>query len=116
MISEVDIQDMRELNDYQEAAWNTTLDSARNSSYLINGLAGEAGEVCSLFAKAIRDGVPDNMVFKDSLKKELGDVLWFVSGIAKAYNLTLQQVAESNIEKLNSRKARGTLKGSGNER
>jgi NTP pyrophosphatase (non-canonical NTP hydrolase) len=116
MISEVDIQDMRELNDYQEAAWETTLDSARNSSYLFNGLAGEAGEVCSLFAKAIRDGVPSSEVFADNLKKELGDVLWFVSGLAKTYGFTLQQVAEANIEKLNSRKARGTLKGSGNER
>lgn len=116
MISEVDIKDMKDLNGYQEAAWGTAMESARNSSYLYNGLAGEAGEVCSLYAKAIRDGISDPSKFTADLKKELGDVLWFVSGLAKMSGLTLQEIAEANIEKLYSRKQRGTIGGNGNDR
>jgi NTP pyrophosphatase (non-canonical NTP hydrolase) len=113
MISEVDLKDFDE---YQNEAWGTALVTARNASYLFNGLSGEVGEVCSLYAKVVRDGVSDHQRYLDQLKKELGDVLWFVAGLSKLYGFTLKEVAEANIEKLKSRQQRNTLKGSGNDR
>jgi len=50
------------------------------------------------------------------LTKELGDVLWMVSGIATYYGLSLQEIAEQNIVKLKSRQQRGVIGGSGDER
>jgi NTP pyrophosphatase (non-canonical NTP hydrolase) len=57
-----------------------------------------------------------NLVNRDSLKKELGDVLWFVAVLSEHYNIDLQDVAIGNINKLRSRQQRGTLQGSGDDR
>ena len=48
--------------------------------------------------------------------KELGDVLWFVAIMADELGVSLEQVAQQNIDKLYSRQRRGALKGSGDER
>ena len=112
MISEVDIKDME---DYQGKAWDFALPTAKCPPYLFSNLAAEAGEVLSLYAKAVRDGgSPEEFYFK--LEKELGDVLWMMSGIATYYGMSLQDIAEQNIAKLTERKAKGTLKGSGDTR
>ncbi len=101
------------LNDYQADAMSVRLESA-DDSYAILGLAGEVGEVYSLAAKAVRDGKPFD--FELNMKKELGDVLWFVAAIASNNGYTLQEIAQSNINKLFSRRDRGTLQGSGDNR
>lgn len=49
----------------------------------------------------------------DAIKKELGDVLWYVTAVAVDYGLTLQQVAEANIAKLRARYPDGFVKGGG---
>lgn len=102
------------LREYQEMAARLALPSALNDQYLSLGLVGEAGEVASLFAKAVRDS--GKLVDRDNLKKELGDVLWFVAVLAQHYNMDMQDVAVANINKLRSRQARGTLQGSGDDR
>lgn len=81
--------------------------------YVALGLNGEAGEVAELVKKAFRDG---HAVDRHSLAKELGDVLWYVNAMARDYGLTLEDIAILNIAKLASRKARGVLGGSGNDR
>ena len=101
------------LNDYQAEAQSVRLPSA-NSDYALLGLCGEVGEIYSLFAKAVRDG--RKFDHDQNVKKELGDVLWFVSAIAADHGLTLEDVARSNILKLVDRKDRGTLQGSGDNR
>lgn len=112
MISEVDIKDFE---DYQDKAWEFAQSSAKNPSYLFGNLGGEVGEVLSVWAKSIRDGCyPD--VYYEQLSKELGDVLWMVSGIATYYNISLADIAEANIAKLKARKERGTIQGSGDTR
>lgn len=112
MISEIDIKDME---DYQSQTYGFMLPSAKNTQYLFSGLAGEVGEVCSLYAKAVRDGSePEEFYFK--LEKELGDVLFFVAQIGSYYGMSLQDIAEQNIAKLTARKAKGTLQGSGDAR
>ncbi|MCA9430302.1 MAG: nucleotide pyrophosphohydrolase, partial [Candidatus Omnitrophica bacterium] len=52
----------------------------------------------------------------EAIIKELGDVLWYVANLAKAYDLPLSEVAESNIDKLQSRADRGKIQGEGDNR
>lgn len=102
------------LNEYQMLAMRFRLKSA-NTDYAFMNLAGEAGEVLSLRAKAIRD-TADYSEFKDSLTKELGDVLWHIAAIASDFNLDLKEVATTNLNKLESRKARNVIQGHGDNR
>jgi len=80
-------------------------------------LAEEAGEVAGKYAKAVRDcnGNIDSER-RDAIKKELGDVMWFVAELSTQLGLTLEEVMAANIEKLTSRKARGVISGSGDNR
>lgn len=87
---------------------------SRWPNYLIPGLAGEVGELCSLFAKEERDGfTPEN---HKKMRKELGDILWFMAQICSRLGLRLEEVAIENERKLKSRMERGTLQGSGDNR
>jgi NTP pyrophosphatase (non-canonical NTP hydrolase) len=108
------------LNDYQKDARATCLESARNLPYLITGLAAEAGEVAGKYAKYLRDDDSNDITayfhLEQQLVKELGDVLWFVAVAADKMGVTLEQVAQQNIDKLYSRQQRGVLKGNGDER
>ena len=100
-------------NDYQADAMSVRLESASNA-YALLGLAGEVGEIYSLAAKAVRDGTKDD--HQQNMKKELGDVLWFLAAIAADNGFTLEEVARSNINKLFDRRDRGVLSGSGDSR
>ena len=102
-------------NEFQDLAMSTRLESA-NLLYVLMGLVGEVGEVYSLLAKGIRDGVEDEEAFKDKVKKELGDVLWFVAAICEDMDYTMDECAEAVVKKLKDRKERGVLGGSGDER
>jgi NTP pyrophosphatase (non-canonical NTP hydrolase) len=100
-------------NEYQSEASNVRLPSA-GPMYALFGLSGEVGELHSLIAKAIRDG--RTYSYDQNIKKELGDVLWFIAAIAADHGFTLEEVAQANINKLKDRKDRGTLQGSGDNR
>ena len=88
-----------------------------NYIYPTLGLVGEAGEVAEKIKKVIRDkkGIFDEES-KKGLKKELGDVLWYVSNLCTEFNFKLEDVAIQNLEKLKLRAARGKIKGSGDDR
>lgn len=81
------------------------------------GLTGEAGETADKIKKILRD---KNGVVSDEDRqltaKELGDVLWYVAGIARYLGVPLSEVAKGNIEKLESRYQRNKLHGEGDER
>jgi NTP pyrophosphatase (non-canonical NTP hydrolase) len=100
-------------DEYQEEAKKTAIypDQYR-VVYPALGLAGEAGEVAEKVKKHIRDGVLN----VEELKKELGDVLWYLAAIASDLDLTLDDVAEANLQKLRSRHARGVISGNGDNR
>lgn len=101
------------MNDYQNKAMGTLLESANNAPYMLLNLSSEVGELHSLFAKNQRDGgdLDWNLV-----KKELGDVLWQVAGCAHVFGYKLEDIAQQNLDKLAARKIKNTLKGSGDER
>lgn len=81
------------------------------------GLLGEAGEVAEKFKKIIRDkdGVATDAE-KLELAKELGDVLWYINAVGLYLGMPLEDIAQSNLDKLSSRARRGKLKGSGDNR
>lgn len=81
------------------------------------GLVGEAGEVAEKVKKIIRDdGGKVSLAKKEEIKKELGDVLWYLSQLATEFGLSLEEVASGNIEKLYSRLERNKLHGDGDNR
>jgi NTP pyrophosphatase (non-canonical NTP hydrolase) len=86
-------------------------------AYPALGLAGEAGEVAEHAKKAIRDDAGTiSDVRREAMAKELGDVLWYVAQLASELDLDLNEIAETNLEKLLSRQRRGVLSGSGDDR
>ncbi len=112
-------------NEYQRQAKTTELMdrseqlSANDPAMIakILGLVGEAGEVAEKFKKIVRDreGVITDEDKLD-IRKELGDVLWYISALADYLDLPLDEVAEKNLEKLFDRKSRGAQRGSGDDR
>lgn len=85
--------------------------------YPLLGLANESGEVLGKAKKLLRDneGIGSSGVI-DAIGKELGDVLWYLAETCTVFGLDLQQIAEANIAKLQSRQERGILKGDGDNR
>lgn len=110
---------MLTFNEYQKAAFSTAQypDVGHNLYYPTLGLAGEAGEVAEKIKKLMRDhGGQMTPERREALKKELGDVLWYVAALCSEMGLAMGDVAELNIEKLRDRKDRGRLHGDGDNR
>lgn len=106
------------LNEYQQKALETAIYSEEyRIIYPALGMCGEAGEVADKVKKVIRD---DNQNFtpekKEEIAKEIGDVLWYCATLAHDLGFTLDQIAETNYQKLKSRQERGKLHGSGDNR
>ncbi len=100
-------------DEYQKLARSTAIYPVdRAIVYPALGLTGEAGEVAEKVKKWIRDGSLD----KDGIAKELGDVLWYIAALAGDLNINMDEIAARNIQKLSDRAARGTIKGSGDDR
>jgi len=95
--------------EYQKLSRETAIypDLNKNFIYPTLGLAGETGEVVENIKKIIRDKnkLIDKKT-KSELSKELGDVLWYLSQLAAELNISLDEIAIKNIEKLQSRKKR----------
>lgn len=101
------------LNDYQEQAAATAIYKEEHSIlYPAMGLSNEAGEVLGKVKKILRDGTFDRLAIAD----EIGDVLWYAAALCRDLEISLEEVAQRNIDKLNSRKERGVLGGSGDTR
>ena len=76
------------------------------------GLGGELGEVLEKVKKHVRDGNLD----RENLKKELGDVLYYLVRLMRYFGFQPSEVLAANVEKLESRRERGVLRGSGDNR
>lgn len=71
---------------------------------LLCGLTGESGEVADLIKKHFGHG---HELDRDKLKKELGDVLWYLARLSAEFGILLSDVADSNIAKLRARYPNG---------
>jgi len=81
------------------------------------GLTSEAGEVAGKIKKIFRDkGGLIGESEREALKSELGDVLWYLAQVCTELDLSLDDVAQANIEKLFSRLERGRISGDGDNR
>ena len=107
-----------DLDMYQKVALTTAIYPREQAIiYPTLGLTGEAGEVANKVKKIIRDGSN----FKDEklvseIKAEIGDCLWYIAVLASDFGIKLSDIASANLEKLEKRKERGTIHGSGDNR
>ena len=119
-----------ELNKYQEQAMTTCMQSSKNPLYMLFMLGEEHGELQGKFSKAIRKewiSFVDNKILVDwnkvtedefnemldLIKKELGDLLWGIAGLAYVLGWSLDDVGTTNLNKLAARKKAGTIVGNG---
>lgn len=111
--------DTKKYQDYQKESRKTWqfVKTEHQIVYPTLGLVNEAGEVAGKIKKVFRDkdGVFGEKEIED-LKMELGDVLWYFTQICTDLGLSLEEVAEANLDKLFSRKERGVLGGEGDDR
>jgi len=114
IISEVITPDL-----YENLAGQTAIfPEDKALEYLALGMTSEAGEVAGKVKKLIRDG-EDKEGFemkKLAIASEIGDVLWYCAMLADYLDVDLGTIMENNINKLQSRKSRGVLGGSGDKR
>ncbi len=81
------------------------------------GLTNEAGEVAGKIKKVFRDkGGEISPETREALKSELGDVLWYLAQTCTELDLSLDEVAQANLQKLSDRQARGKIQGDGDNR
>lgn len=111
------------LNEYQKQALTTAYTDAEYVDTLMDktiwamGIVGEAGEVIEKWKKIIayKNGdITDED--RQELKKELGDVVWYIAVFAHSLGLTFEEVMQLNVEKLKDRKKRNVIMGAGDNR
>lgn len=107
-------------DEYQKQAQQSVIthkDPLMTRTIWVLGISGEASEIAEKWKKivAYEDGriTPEA---KAELAKEMGDVFWYMAALAESLDLSLQDIAEANIKKVLSRKARGVTKGQGDNR
>lgn len=107
-------------DEYQKQALTTVIsngDEFKDLLHWVLGVNGEAGELAEKVKKIIRDkNGTVSQQDKEELAKELGDVLWYLAVFAHDLGVPFETIAKQNLDKLQSRKARGVLGGSGDNR
>lgn len=117
-----------DLDIYQERAMTTCMESSRNPMYMLLMLGEEVGELQGKFSKNIRKGnieISENRLtnltkneefvieFEDLVKKEIGDIMWGCAGLCSVMGWKLNEIGQMNLDKLQARKAIGTIDGNG---
>ena len=109
-----------QFDDYQKQALTTakfTDDELKDIMHWVLGVTGEAGEIAEKVKKIIRD--KEGVFSEDDkveLAKEIGDVLWYLATLAHQLGASFDDIAAGNLAKLKSRKERGVIGGSGDNR
>lgn len=109
--------------DYQIATRDTAIypeaqeGSFNALAYVTLGLSNEAGEVAGKVKKIWRDNEGEiGHEAQEAIAAELGDVLWYLARVADELGVDFESVAAANLAKLNSRRERGVIGGSGDDR
>ena len=95
------------INEYQQLALRTLNPQLDKKDVLINGvmgLCGESGEAIDIVKKWLAQG---HELDKEKLAKELGDIAWYLAETAAAIDMPLEDIFQSNIEKLQRRYPEG---------
>lgn len=105
------------LNEYQKGALETAVYPKQyRVIYPALGLAGEAGEAADKVKKILRGDSELTEERRKAIALEIGDVLWYCATLAIDLGYDLEDIGKMNYEKLQSRKQRGKIGGSGDER
>jgi NTP pyrophosphatase (non-canonical NTP hydrolase) len=95
------------INEYQKLAMTTLNPALSENEVLLNGvmgLCGESGEAIDLVKKWMMQGHP---LDKAHLRKELGDIAWYLAETATAIGCDLESILQENIDKLKARYPEG---------
>lgn len=119
LVLEDKFNEFRGFDEYQKAALGTAIypTIGNNIVYPTLGLVGESGEIAEKVKKLFRDS--NGVITEDfiqQMKKESGDVLWYLAALAFELGISLSEVAAHNIAKLRDRQRRNVLGGSGDNR
>ena len=93
-------------NEYQQLAartMNKDICPADQAMHALHGMVGEIGELHSIYQKRYQ-GHP---VEREHIRKELGDLLWFVAEFCTANFWSLEEIMQTNIDKLKARYPEG---------
>jgi NTP pyrophosphatase (non-canonical NTP hydrolase) len=110
-------------DEYQKQALTTAYTDPKHKDTLMDktiwvmGIAGEAGEVVEKWKKIV--AYKGGEITSDDLqllKKELGDVVWYIAVLAESLGLSLEEIMQLNVDKLKDRKKRDVIKGEGDSR
>jgi NTP pyrophosphatase (non-canonical NTP hydrolase) len=96
-----------DFEEYQHLAARTLNPSLTSEQRLLDAAAGlseEAGEVLGAVRKHLFQGKPLDV---PALRLELGDVLWCLGAVAGALGVSLGEIAEDNLAKLQARYPEG---------
>lgn len=104
--------------DYQTQASKTAVyPDADVITYPTFGLVSEAGEVAGKVKKVLRDKNGHfDPIEREKIADEVGDVLWYIAALCTDLGIGMETIAQRNLDKLNSRMARGVIQGSGDNR
>ncbi len=95
------------VNDYQAQALRTLNPALSRKDVLINGvmgLCGESGEAIDIVKKWLAQG---HSLDREAIKKELGDIAWYLAETAWALDYPLEEVLQGNLDKLRARYPQG---------
>jgi len=102
---------------YQRQALTTAKMDKTKKWYFALGLAGETGEVVEKIKKFYRDDKEEITKERlEDIKQELGDTLWYLSTLAAAFDLKLEDIAAANLQKLALRELTNKIHGDGDNR
>jgi len=73
------------------------------------GMSAEAGEFTEVVKKIIFQGKPVNEENLFHLKRELGDIMWYVSQACMGLDISIEEVIQMNFEKLSARYPEGAF-------
>ncbi len=110
-------------DEYQKQALTTAytdpkyVDTLMDKTIWAMGISSEAGEVLEKWKKMVAYNKGDiSEDFVKELKKELGDVVWYIAVLANSLGLSFEEVMQLNVEKLKDRKKRNVIMGKGDNR
>ena len=73
------------------------------------GMSAEGGEFLEIVKKMIFQGKPYNEENVFHLKRELGDICWYIAQACMALDTTFDEIIEMNVEKLQARYPGGSF-------
>lgn len=110
-------------DEYQKQALTTAYtdpsykDTLMDKTIWAMGVAGEAGEVVEKWKKMVAYNKGEiTPEFLEDIKKELGDVVWYIAVLAHSLDISFEEIMQLNVKKLQDRKKRAVIKGKGDNR